>query len=136
MSTPPDIEKQYANVLAEYRFQVQLNWDRTKHYFTFNTALLGAAVALYKLDESWPARAGVSALLLIAATNSIHDAFAVGRGHEYYRSHRADRDPHRARVNTDATRIRRGLWSLRLGADEALCKTDRTFRDPVSARWR
>jgi hypothetical protein len=23
--------------LQEYRFQIQLNWDRTKHYLTFNT---------------------------------------------------------------------------------------------------
>ena len=27
----PDPEKQYGHVLAEYRFQVLLNWDRTKH---------------------------------------------------------------------------------------------------------
>lgn len=83
MIVTPDPEKQYGHVLAEYRFQVLLNWDRTKHYFTFNTVLLGAAVAL-----AWPARAGLSALLLIAAFNSFHGAFAVGRGHEYYRSTR------------------------------------------------
>ncbi|HEU4635891.1 MAG TPA: hypothetical protein VFS41_06925 [Edaphobacter sp.] len=81
----PDVEKQYGHVLAEYRFQVQLNWDRTKHYFTFNTALLGIAVALYKESASGPCQAGVAALLLIAALNSFHGAFAVKRGHDYYR---------------------------------------------------
>ena len=88
MNVTPEPEKQYGHVLAEYRFQVLLNWDRTKHYFTFNTVLFGAAVALYKEAVTWPAKAGISALLLIAASNSFHGAFAIGRGHEYYRSTR------------------------------------------------
>jgi hypothetical protein len=79
-------EKQYGHLLAEYRFQVLLNWDRTKHYFTFNTVLFGAAVALYKEAMTWPAKAGIAALLLLASLNSFHGAFAVGRGHQYYRN--------------------------------------------------
>lgn len=75
MNVSPDPEKQYGHVLAEYRFQVLLNWDRTKHYFTFNTVLFGAAVALYKEAVAWPAKAGISALLLIATFNSFHGAF-------------------------------------------------------------
>jgi hypothetical protein len=81
------LETQYAHVLAEYRFQVQLNWDRSKHYFAFNTVLLGAAVALYNQQRSSAlASSGVFALLLIAALNSFHGMWAIERGHQYYRS--------------------------------------------------
>ena len=82
----PDLGAQYGHVLAEYRFQVLLNWDRSKHFFTFNTILFGAAIALYKQDSSWEAQAGVAALLLIVALNSFHGMSAIKRGHEYYRS--------------------------------------------------
>ena len=103
---PSELEKQYAHVLAEYRFQVQLNWDRTKHYFTFNTVLLGAAVALYKDAEEWPAKAGIAALLLIAAANSVHGAFAVSRGHDYYRSIRKTKASLEAKLGLESFAIR------------------------------
>ena len=45
-------------------------------------------MALYKEAVTWPPRAGISGLLVIAAFNSFHGAFAVERGHEYYRSTR------------------------------------------------
>jgi hypothetical protein len=41
-SKGPDVQKQYELVLQEYRFQVQLNWDRAKHFLIFNTAILAA----------------------------------------------------------------------------------------------
>jgi hypothetical protein len=79
------LERQYERVLEEYRFQVQLNWDRAKHYLTFNTLLFGAAVALSK-DASCATYAGVCALLFIAGCNSWFGQFAVAKGQEYYRA--------------------------------------------------
>lgn len=71
-------------MLQEYRFQVQLNWDRSKHYLTFNTTLLGAAVALSKNVDTVPARAGLFGLLLVAAMNSYAGMQATSIGHAYY----------------------------------------------------
>jgi hypothetical protein len=36
----------YKNVVDEYRFQVQFNWQRTQYLLAFNAAILAAAVAL------------------------------------------------------------------------------------------
>jgi hypothetical protein len=82
--TKDDLRKQYDAVLAEYRFQVQLNWDRAKHYLVFNTALFGAAIALEKDARTGVAKAAVGAFLSIAALNSALGAHAVAKGHEYY----------------------------------------------------
>jgi hypothetical protein len=75
-------------VLQEYRFQVQLNWDRAKHFLVFNTATLAAAVALYKSGSTGPIKGGVSALLLLSALNSLVGQHSVDVGHRYYQSAR------------------------------------------------
>jgi hypothetical protein len=82
----PDLQKHYEQVLAEYRFQVLLNWDRAKHYLIFNTAIFGAAAALYKGATSWASEAAVAALLLIATLNSFAGQLAVALGQQYYRN--------------------------------------------------
>lgn len=83
------LRKQYEYVLQEYRFQVQLNWDRAKHYLTFNTTVLGGAIALSKSADSCAAKLGVFALLLVAALNSFAGSNATRVGHEYYQRIRA-----------------------------------------------
>jgi hypothetical protein len=82
----PELERQYDRVLAEYRFQVTLNWDRAKHYLAFNTVIIGAAVALYDASDRGVPRVGVITLLGIAAANSLIGQHAVGLGQVYYRS--------------------------------------------------
>jgi hypothetical protein len=82
----PDLNKQYELVLEEYRFQVQINWDRAKHFLVFNTATLAAAVALYKTGSTWPSKAGVMALLLLSALNATFGQHSVGVGHAYDQS--------------------------------------------------
>jgi hypothetical protein len=81
----PDLWKQYEIVLQEYRFQVQLNWDRAKHFLIFNTAIFAAAVALYKNGSTSLARLGVASLMLISAANSLVGWQTVSQGHEIYR---------------------------------------------------
>ena len=88
-TTEAVLENQYERVLVEYRFQVQLNWDRAKHYLTFNTLVLGAAVALSKGTSNAMSYGGVSALLIIAGLNSYFGQLAVAKGHEYYRAIRS-----------------------------------------------
>jgi hypothetical protein len=88
--SPSDkLPKQYELVLQEYRFQVQLNWDRAKHYLVFNTALFGAAVALYKDARTWAPEGAVGLLLLLVALNSLAGQHAVAVGHEYYQDVRS-----------------------------------------------
>jgi hypothetical protein len=41
----PGLEKQYDRVLQEYRFQVQLNWDRAKHYLVLKAIAVVAGVS-------------------------------------------------------------------------------------------
>lgn len=71
--------------VEEYRFQVLLNWDRTKHHLLFNAGLLGIATALMKLNPSASSDALVAALLLLGSVNAAGGAHAVKVGHDYYR---------------------------------------------------
>jgi hypothetical protein len=86
---PPErreLQKQYELVLQEYRFQVQLNWDRTKHFLIFNTAIFAAAVALYKGGGTVFAKLGIAVLMMLATANAFVGRHAVSQGHEMYRS--------------------------------------------------
>jgi hypothetical protein len=61
---PPNHEyglELYRIALDEYRFQVNLNWQRTQHYFVLNLAIVGAAIALLKAGA-----AGSGSYLLVA----------------------------------------------------------------------
>jgi hypothetical protein len=89
VSNGPDLQKQYELVLQEYRFQVQLNWDRAKHFLIFNAAIFAAAVALYKNGTTPAAKVGIALLLALCAVNSFVGRQAVGQGHEMYREIRA-----------------------------------------------
>lgn len=85
----PDPNKLYEIAIAEYRFQVQLNWDRTKHYFVYNGALIAAAGAIFKLGESEAVDIVVACLLGLAFFNSAAGVRAIKKGHEYYERDRA-----------------------------------------------
>ena len=41
----------YKVAVEEYRFQVQLNWDRTKYLLGFNTAIIGVGTGLIKIGS-------------------------------------------------------------------------------------
>lgn len=80
----PDIDL-YKIALEEYRFQVSLNWDRTKFYITLNLTLFGSAAGIFRLIP------GIEAQLLVLVLFALGIAAAdIGRksllkGHEYYR---------------------------------------------------
>jgi hypothetical protein len=73
--------------LAEYRFQVDLNWRRTQHLLALNSAMLAAGVGLLRLspDDATPL-AGVVffAGLLLAALGRL----VIETQHDYYRAAR------------------------------------------------
>lgn len=78
----------YEIAVEEYRFQVRLNWDRTKFFFTLNSALVAAAAALIKLGGSEISYFYISLLFLTGALASWIGKKAVQRGHAYYRNTR------------------------------------------------
>jgi hypothetical protein len=78
----------YKVAVEEYRFQVQLNWDRTKYLLGFNTVIIGVGTGLIKIGShstATPLLIGIFVVGLVAATLSI---FAVYLQHSYYRSTR------------------------------------------------
>lgn len=77
----------YKASVEEYRFQVQLNWDRAKYFLAFNTAVIAAGTGLVKLGgkEADALLVGLFSVGLVAATLS---AGAVYLQHGYYRSTR------------------------------------------------
>jgi hypothetical protein len=78
----------YEIAIDEYRFQVQLNWDRTKFFFTLNSAIVAAAAALIKLGESETSYFYIALLFGTGALTSWMGKKTARRGHEYYRNTR------------------------------------------------
>jgi len=77
--------------VEEYRFNVTLAWDRTKHYTTVTVTLLAGSLGLLKLE---PPRPEVAALgFACGVLVSLFATSVVRKGHEYYRNAR--------RVKTD-----------------------------------
>ncbi len=81
----PELLRLYELQIQEYRFQVQLNWDRTKHYIVVNGTVVGIAAALAKAGASPSVLGLIALLLLLAALNCFLGAYAIRLGHTYYR---------------------------------------------------
>ncbi|HYE91597.1 MAG TPA: hypothetical protein VEA38_11285 [Terriglobales bacterium] len=87
----PDLTREelwalYKHAIDDRNFQVTLNWDRTKHYFVFNAAIFSVAGAVAHLGDSY--KVAVAACLALVAINANFAAFAIWKGHEYYRQSR------------------------------------------------
>jgi len=74
--------KLYELAVAEYRFQVQLNWDRSKYLLGFNATVIGAGTGLVQLGNR------VTQLLLgiflVGLASAVLSAIAVSLQHSYY----------------------------------------------------
>jgi hypothetical protein len=77
----------YKVAVDEYRFQVNLNWDRSKYFLGFNTAVIGVGTGLIKVGNNvaTPLLVGIFAVGLVASGLS---SIAVNLQHGYYRSTR------------------------------------------------
>jgi hypothetical protein len=91
----PDAIDLYRVAMDEYRFQVNLNWQRTQHWFTINIAIPGAAIGLLRI-----AKGGtfflVAAIFLCGALACAVAVIASATQRGYYR---AIRD-HKGRIET------------------------------------
>ncbi len=73
----------YRHAIEEYRFEVQLSWERTKFYLGLNMALLAAVATLLRIrSDSWEPLIGVS---MIGICASLLGMMTIRKGHEYYR---------------------------------------------------
>jgi len=98
-----ELLKLYELALQEYRFQILLNWDRSKHALIFNGALLGAAAGLFRLGSGAPLL--VSVIFAFVFVNSALGALGSRRGHSYYRATRA----HKAAIERELGLAQRNL---------------------------
>lgn len=76
----------YRLALDEYRFNVQLGWDRTKSFLLLNSALLAAAAGLIRLDADPVARVTSALVLVVGVLTSLLGAASSSKSHEYYRA--------------------------------------------------
>jgi hypothetical protein len=76
----------YRIAVDEYRFEVKLNWDRTAFYFSLNSALVTVGGGLLRFGGAPLVDLLAAALFLIGLSISLIGAFAIKKGHEYYRN--------------------------------------------------
>ena len=77
----------YRMAVDEYRFQVNLNWDRSKYLLGFNTVIIGVGTGLVKLGGS----AGhflVAGVFLLGFVSAMLSCFAIGVQQGYYKQAR------------------------------------------------
>ena len=80
---PPSGAEIYRHAIEEYRFEVQLSWERTKFYLGLNMALLAAVATLLRIQsDSWLPLIGISLVGVFASWLGIS---TILKGHEYYR---------------------------------------------------
>lgn len=73
----------YRHAIEEYRFEVQLSWERTRFYLGLNMALLAAVATLLRItSDSWEPLVGISVIGLCASSLGIS---TIRKAHQYYR---------------------------------------------------
>ena len=78
----------YEIAVEEYRFQVQLNWNRAQYLLGFNTAVIAAGAALIKLNGSKKADPLIAGIFVVGLVTAIMSTSATYMQHGYYRSAR------------------------------------------------
>jgi hypothetical protein len=73
----------YEMAVEEYRFQVQLNWDRAKYLLGFNVAIIGVGAGLVRVGGA--AGALLATVFVVGFTASVLSVVAVHLQHGYYR---------------------------------------------------
>jgi hypothetical protein len=90
MAQPPErteLRELYKHAIDEYRFEVQLGWDRLKHYFLVNAGLTTVAATLLKVGStpSFGLDAMTAAVFFIGVVSAVLGILAVFRAREYYK---------------------------------------------------
>lgn len=81
-------EGYYKIAIEEYRFSVNLSWERLKFFVTLSLTLAGVVPSLIKLSDAdrFPRVGG--AVLFLSGCTALFGVLVVWRGHSYYRNAR------------------------------------------------
>lgn len=77
---------QYGRAIAEYRFQVELNWRRSQYFFVLNAAVFAAGVAL--VTSSTESEGLAIAVFFTGVVICVLALFATSTQHGYYKAAR------------------------------------------------
>ena len=78
--------KVYGTAIDEYRFNVQLSWDRTKFFLLLNSALIAAGIGLLKIAEgSLLTSIFLVLFFLLSILISVFGLGTIAVGKAYYR---------------------------------------------------
>jgi hypothetical protein len=102
--TPDKLLDLYRLALDEYRFEVRLGWDRTTYFLALNSAILGVATGLLKLDNPPAVYLFIALLFILGLGTSTIGSISIKRNHEYYRR----------------TIVKKTLFENRLGLTDAI----------------
>lgn len=80
------LREQYSRAIAEYRFQVELNWRRSEYFFVLNVGVLIAAATMFASDKV-PSQL-VAVLFAVGALLAALSFLANDVQHGYYTSAR------------------------------------------------
>jgi hypothetical protein len=75
----------YRIAIEEYRFEVRLGWDRATYFLVLDSAILGAAAGLLKLDNPPVVYAFIALLFALGGAISLIGSRSITMAHEYYR---------------------------------------------------
>lgn len=88
-TTAPDRElllKVYDAALAEYRFNVQLTWERTRFFLLLNVALIAAGAGLFRIGtQSVPSATFLVIYFLLLILIALFGSRTIESGKAYYR---------------------------------------------------
>lgn len=77
----------YKVAVEEYRFQVSLNWARTRYLLVLNGAILAVGSGLLEVEREQQAWL-IGAIFVLGALTSLHAAAVTAKQHSYYRNAR------------------------------------------------
>jgi hypothetical protein len=79
----------YKTAIDEYRFEVNLGWERQKFFVGLNVSLLAAIAGFARLGTGDNHNALLAGALLANAATGILGIFVILKSHRYYRNARA-----------------------------------------------
>lgn len=80
-----ELRELYRIAIEEYRFQVNLNWDRTKFYLGLNLTVIAGAAGLVNPAKTWQGQIISSAIFFVGFFIALAGGKALTQGHKYYR---------------------------------------------------
>jgi hypothetical protein len=78
--------KVYSTAIDEYRFNVQLSWDRTKSFLILSSGLIAAGVGLIKVaQDSAQTSTFLTIFFILSILINLFGLYTVDVGKDYYR---------------------------------------------------